>query len=281
MKGNIFSLEEFSVYDGPGIRTSVFLKGCPLRCTWCHNPEGQLFESEIVKSPNGCVSCGSCIRYLSEVNGRAVLSEESIKHCPMNLIRRCGEEISAEELCGKILKNERILKNGGGVTFSGGEPLSQSEFVFECIDILRGRLHTAIQTSGYCKKEVFELALKKADHFLYDLKIINEDKHKKFTGVSNKLILENFKALAKSGKDCVIRTPLIPEVTDTEENITDIATVLKENGINYIEVLPYNKMAGAKYKMVMREFTPGFDERIEVNPHTEIFKDFGINVKIM
>ena len=281
MIGNIFSIEEFSVYDGPGIRTTVFLKGCPLRCSWCHNPEGQKFESEIVKSPNGCIGCGNCIKTAKMVEGNMVLTEESIKNCPMDLIRVCGDKMTAEELCIKLLKNERILKNGGGITFSGGEPLSQSEFLFECLRILRGRLHTAIQTCGYCSRDKFQKALSLADYFLFDLKLIDEKAHIKYTGVSNKLILENFKMLAQSGVEFIARTPLIPRVTDTRENLLSIAKILKENGVNQIELLPYNKMAGGKYKLVMREYAPDFDENQEVNIHEDIFQKYQIKTKIM
>lgn len=281
MVGNVFSIEEFSVYDGPGIRSTVFLKGCPLRCSWCHNPEGQLRETEIVRSPNGCIECGNCQRLGKTENGRFVLTDECIKNCPMNLIRACGDEMTAEELCRKVLKNERILKNGGGVTFSGGEPFAQSEFMFACLSILKGRLHTAIQTSGYCDEDVFKTALQLSDYFLFDLKLIDDSLHKRYTGVSNKKILNNFKLLVQSGNDFVVRTPLIPNVTDTEENLSAIAQLLDENGVRYIELLPYNKMAGAKYKLVLRSYRPDFDETAEVNTRIDLFKKYNISVKIM
>lgn len=281
MIGNIFSIEEFSVYDGPGIRTTVFLKGCPLRCSWCHNPEGQRSESEIVRSPNGCIGCGNCERTSVEIDGRYVMTDESIKSCPMNLIRNCGNKMTSEELCLKLLKNERILNNEGGVTFSGGEPFLQSNFMFECLSNLKGRLHTAIQTCGYCDTETFKKALDLSDYFLLDLKLIDEEKHKKYTGVSNKRILQNFSALVKSGVDFVVRIPLIPGVTDTTENLTDIAMLLKNNNVRYTELLPYNKMAGGKYKMLMREYTPDFDESVEPLARENIFNNIGIKTKIM
>ena len=281
MQGKVFSIEEFSVFDGPGIRTSVFLKGCPLRCSWCHNPEGQSKDTEIVKSPNGCIGCGNCIKTAKKENGKIILTEESIKKCPGNLIRVCGETISDEDLCIKLLKNKRILEKGGGITFSGGEPLYQSEFIFSCIEKLKGKLHTAIQTSGFCDIATFKRALALADYFLYDLKIIDESLHKKYTGVSNKKILENFSLLAKSGVDFVVRTPLIPGVTDTDENLEGIARILSENNVGYIELLPYNKMAGGKYKLVMREYKPDFDETKAVSFGEDIFRKYNIDFKIM
>ena len=281
MTGTVFSIEEFSVYDGPGIRTTVFLKGCPLRCSWCHNPEGQEKSSEIVRSPNGCISCGKCEEHAVNFDGRTKYTKESILNCPKNLLRICGEEYEPDTLCRKLLKNEQILKNGGGITFSGGEPFMQSDFLFECLTLLKGKLHTAIQTSGYCSKDTFEQALTLSDYFLFDIKLVNTLEHIKHTGVSNSHILENFLFLAKSGKNFTVRIPLIPTVTDTEKNISDIAKLLKNHGIQQAELLPYNKMAGGKYAMTGRKYSPLFDETVEVTPRTEIFSRFGIKTKIL
>ena len=280
-KGTIFSIEEFSIYDGPGIRTTVFLKGCPLKCTWCHNPEGQNQNPEIIRSPNGCIGCKKCTDNAIIKNGKTIFTDESIKKCPMNLLRICGEITDIEELCDKLLKNKRILENGGGVTFSGGEPLMQSEFLFSCLDILKNKLHTAIQTSGFCKEEIFDIALKKSDYFLYDLKIADNNLHKKYTGVSNTVIIKNFLKLAHSNKDFTVRLPLIPNITDTKDNITQFAELLSDNNINYIELLPYNKMAGGKYAMLQREYKPNFDEKAEVNTNEDIFKKYNIKIKIL
>lgn len=281
MEGVIFSIEEFSVYDGPGIRTSVFLKGCPLRCSWCHNPEGQSREIQIVRSPNGCIGCGNCTSNAVSVGGKLRFTEESIRQCPMNLLRYCGETINSDDLCKLLLKNRRILNRGGGVTFSGGEPLAQSNFLFACLRLLKGNLHTAIQTSGFCSAGVFREALSLADYFLFDLKLADPALHQKYTGVSNEPILRNFTALAESGRDFTIRIPLIPGVTDTEENLSAIAQLLQQRHVGYVELLPYNKMAGGKYAMVLQDYDPGFDEQAEPQPRTEIFRSFGITAKIL
>lgn len=281
MKGTVFSIEEFSVYDGPGIRTSVFLKGCPLRCAWCQNPEGQIHTPEIVRSPNGCLHCGRCESVAKKSDGSIIFTEESIKSCPRGLLRVCGEELTSEELCSKVLKNERILKKDGGVTFSGGEPLMQSEFLCECLSSLHSRLHTAVQTSGFATKESFEKVMELADYFLFDIKIVDSTLHKKYTGVTNETIIENFSTLAKSGKDFVVRTPLIPTVTDTSDNLENIARLLRSHGIKYIELLPYNKMAGGKYAMLGRSYKVDFDESLEPEAHMEIFENYGINAKIL
>lgn len=275
MSGTVFSIEEFSVYDGPGIRTTVFLKGCHMRCQWCHNPESRRFEPEIVKNPNGCLQCGRCT-----ADGGA-LSEKSISACPMNLIRRCGGIYQPHELCEKILKNRRILARGGGVTFSGGEPLSQADFVAECCDIIGEQLHKALQTAGFCDGESFKRLLAKVDYVLFDLKIIDNALHKRYTGVGNESILSNFETLCKSKKDFCVRIPLIPTVTDTQENIESICKIMKKQGADYAELMPYNKMAGGKYAMLGKSYSPDFDDTVPCRTQQEIFEKHNIKIKIM
>ena len=273
----VFSVEEFSVFDGPGMRTSVFLCGCPLRCEWCHNPEGQSFKNHIVRSPNGCTKCGECIKRASVIDGKRVFSEESIKNCPNNLLRYCAVEYTPESLCKKLEKNFRILNaGGGGVTFSGGEPTSNSEFLLDCLKLLEGKTNRAVQTCGYCSPELFSKVLDNCDYMLFDVKLIDDGEHKKYTGVSNENILKNFKTLVSSKKDFVIRTPLIPTVTDTEKNIRGIAELLSLHGVKYIELLPYNKFAGSKYQLDGRVYAPSFDENVPVALRHEIFAEYGI-----
>lgn len=280
MTGTVFAIEEFSVFDGPGIRSSVFLKGCPLRCSWCHNPEGQRSEPEIVRSPNGCIGCGSCERLAIKKDGRTFFTPESITGCPMGLLRACGERLEPEALVKRLLKNERILKAEGGVTFSGGEPLAQSAFLSECLRLLRGRLHTAVQTSGYADGESFDGVLELTDYFLFDLKLFYRDEHIRYCGVPNDKILRNFHSLVQSGKDFTVRIPLIPTVTDTEKNITGICSLLAKCGVGYAELLPYNKMAGGKYALVGRKYEPDFDEGAQMRTRVEIFDSYGIKAKI-
>ena len=280
-KGLVFAIEEFSVFDGPGIRTTVFLKGCPLKCSWCHNPEGQSFFPQIVKSPNGCISCGSCIKAARSA-GCSGLSVESISACPRNLIRLSGTEYSPEEIIVLLLKNKRIFDSaGGGVTFSGGEPLSQPEFLLEALKGLSGKLNRCIQTSGYAPNEVFSDVLKETDYFLYDLKVLNPELSLKYTGADVSIILKNFDTLIKSGKEFTVRIPLIPSVTDTKENVRAIAELLSGYGITYAEALPYNKMAGAKYAMCQREYEPQFDPQGQVYLPVNDFKEKGIELKIL
>ena len=274
----VFSIEEFSTFDGPGVRTTVFLKGCPLRCEWCHNPEGQSADQEWVKSPNGCLHCGACLRAGKRLeNGKAELTMASAAVCPRNLIRLSGDSYEPQELCDKILKNAKILTDlGGGVTFSGGEPLLDHKYLMKCLDILGCRVHRAVQTSGYASAKVFAEVLKRVEYVLYDLKIIDGAAFKRYCGADNALILENYRTLAKSGVPFVTRVPLIPGVTDTTENLSAIAAFMRENGVKYVETLPYNKMAGSKYAMLGREYKPSFDGEKEVNTGEEVFAGYGI-----
>lgn len=274
MLGRIFSIEEFSTFDGPGMRCTVFMKGCPLRCQWCHNPEGQLFETQVIRSPNGCIGCGTCVR--------TGMTEESISLCPMHLLRKCGQEYTPEGLVDHLKNNlDMLTLVGGGITFSGGEPLSQSGFVLACLKLLEGRTHRAVQTSGYCPESVFREILQNTDYMLFDLKLMDKELHKRFTGVENDGILRNYKLLAASGVDFITRIPLIPGVNDTAENIEATAQFMASLGVKRIELLPYNKAAGAKYKSVGREYTIDFDDSTEPLPHKDIFSQYEIEVHVL
>lgn len=273
----IFSIEEFSVFDGPGIRTTVFLKGCPLRCSWCHNPEGQSHTNEIIKAQSGCIGCGACIKA-----GNGKITEASINACPNRLLRYSAQAYTPQTLLQKLEGNFDILNmSGGGITFSGGEPLSHPDFLADCLTLLQGNIHTALQTSGYCDRNVFARILTLTDYFLYDIKLVDEDDHIRYTGVSNKKILQNFDILAASGKPFTVRTPLIPGVTDTTENLMGIAQLLSEKQIDRIELLPYNNAAGGKYAAIGRKFTPDFDETLPVNPQIALFERYGIQANIL
>ena len=274
MKGTIFSIEEFSTFDGPGMRCTVFLKGCPLRCQWCHNPEGQLFEPQIVRSPNGCIDCGTCVR--------TGMTEESIPLCPRHLLRKCGKDYTPESLIESLESNLSMLSMmGGGITFSGGEPLSQSDFVLACLKLLKGRIHRAVQTSGFCSSEVFREVLENTDYVLFDLKLMDSEKHRHYTGVGNRRILQNYRTLALSGTEFITRIPLIPGVNDTAENLEATAQFMAACGVKRIELLPYNKAAGAKYKSVGREYAVDFDGSAQPQPHEEIFSQYDIEVQVL
>lgn len=276
MTGTVFSIEEFTVYDGPGIRTTVFLKGCPLRCCWCHNPEGQEPHPQVVRNPNGCIGCGRCEASAVTEDGGIRYTEESIRACPRGLLRVSGEVWEAPALCAHLLKNKALYADGGGVTFSGGEPLARAPFLLECLERLQGQVHTAVQTCGYAHHDTFRQVLERCDYMLYDLKLADPALHKQYTGVSNAPILHNLDTLARSGKPFVIRIPLIPGVTDTEENLAGLAALLQSYGIAYAELMPYNPLAGSKYPLVGRAYAPGFDETRPVETHPEVFAAHGI-----
>ena len=279
--GMIFSMEEFSLQNGPGIRTTVFLKGCPLRCVWCHSPDGQSFQEEMIRSPNGCLGCGACTKKGLEICGKPVLVAESAEVCPQNLIRQCGTRYTSHELVTKLLKSENILRTHGGVTFSGGEPLAQADFLDECLRLLDGRLHRAIQTSGFAAPERFSKVLKNCDYVLYDLKLMDDRLHQRYCGQSNQTILKNYQTLAASGIHFITRIPLIPTVTDTRENLDETARFLRDNRVNRVELLPYHALTGSKYAMVGRTYRPPFDESQKPQLHLDIFQAYQIEVKIL
>ena len=251
MKGLIFDIKEFAVHDGSGIRTTVFMKGCPLRCAWCHNPEGLSPKKELYISQNNCTCCGLCRRQCNHVECKPF--GRCLHICPQDLVRIAGEEWEAEALAKKLLRYEGIFNStGGGVTVSGGEPLLQAEFCRELLGLLRGRVHTAIETSGYASIEDFKSVVGLCDFVFMDIKLADSDGHKKYTGVDNGIILENAQWLKASGKPHTFRTPLIPNITDTPENLDAISAIV---GDSSWEKLPYNELAPVKYKNVGREYT--------------------------
>ena len=245
MNGVIFDIKEMAVHDGPGIRTTVFFKGCPLRCKWCHNPEGLTVEPQLMYKQARCIKCGRCKTECNHPECQPF--GKCIRVCPQNCLEISGRTVDAKELAKELKENAEILGDSfGGFTFSGGEPLAQPKFLIELMDELKD-YHLCIETSGYAKTEVFSEILEKLDFVIMDIKIADSELHKKYTGVSNSRILENFETLRKSGKPYLIRTPLIPNITDTKENLDAIKELI---GASEWERLPYNKMAGAKYKML-------------------------------
>lgn len=251
MKGLIFDIKEFALQDGGGIRDTVFFKGCPLRCVWCHNPEGLSREKELYVRKARCTSCGLCRRPCAHPDcapfGRC------LHICPQNLVSVAGEEWESDKLAAHLLRHKSIFEEtGGGVTLSGGEPLLQADFCVELLSQLFGKVHVAIETSGYASAKTFEKVISKCDLVMMDLKLASPAAHKEFTGVDNAPILQNAKRLQESGKKHLFRVPLIPSITDTEENLRGIAEIAAKSPV---ELLPYNTMAAAKYPNVGREFT--------------------------
>ena len=266
MTGTVFDIKEFSLHDGPGGRVTVFLKGCPLRCKWCHNPEGLKTEKQLLVKTAQCTNCGLCKQGCDHPECQPF--GRCIKVCPKNLVRVCGTEFEAKDLADKILEYSDFFElNNGGVTFSGGEPLLQHNFVKEVCSHL-ANVHKAIQTSGYADEEIFKSTIKCFDYVMMDIKIADREKHKEYTGVYNDVILNNFEFLKNSGIPYIIRVPLIPDITDTEENLKGISEIV---GSSPVELLSYNQMAGAKYESVGMEYSLTKDKNKE--PDLTIFKN--------
>ena len=223
----ITEIQRFSIHDGPGIRTTVFLKGCPLKCAWCHNPEAISYSQEILKYPEKCIGCGRCDDGC--YSGARVV---------------CGKPMSTDEVLSEILRDKPYYGEDGGLTLSGGEPLSHRDFSLELLQKCRKNgIHTAIETSGYAQETVFQEMLKRLDFVYMDVKFFDNHLHKLYTGVDNTLIKNNFRILQKSGKPYIIRTPLIKGITDNEENLKQIKQFI---GNSPWEQLPENALAKSK-----------------------------------
>lgn len=280
MTGVVFDIKEFAVYDGPGVRTTVFLKGCPLRCQWCHNPEGLSREPQLMVSRAACVNCGACRRVCE--NETCISCGKCIPYCRLGLRKLAGQRMEAASLAQRLLRGRRLMEeSGGGITFSGGEPLMQWDFVEEVISCLDG-LHTAIETSGYAPDEVFLRMTRAVDYIMMDLKQTDPDLHKKYTGVDNAPILRHADMLCAGDKPFVIRVPLIPGVNDTEQHLSAVADRIRgAKMLMRVELLPYHKTAGAKYGMAGMEYKPDFDTEKPVRAWPEIFEKRGIPVMIL
>lgn len=297
--GIIFDIKRYAIHDGPGIRTTVFFKGCALRCAWCHNPEGLNPEKELVYLPSRCLeSCTACVTacrqeaitrrngVLTIDRGRCRLAGDCGLACPTEALRVIGREMSVAEVIAELTK-DRIFydTSGGGVTFSGGEPLQQPEFLNALLETCRiENLPTAVDTSGHAPWEVLEMIRDKTDLFLYDLKVMGDQKHRAMTGVSNAVILENLKRLAELKKSVRVRLPLIAGWNDGAEDIRALREFLASlSDVKDISLLPYHRLGSQKYKNLNiptgeREFTPPSQARI--NDIRAEFENSGFHVKI-
>lgn len=252
MKGTVFDVQRFSIHDGPGIRTTVFLKGCTLRCLWCHNPESQKREPELGFFSHKCTMCGACKKVCEKAFERGcVRCGKCAEVCPTGARELFGKERSGEEVFSVIKRDkEYYLTSGGGVTVSGGEPLLQADF---CAEILRlckeAGIHTAVETAGNVPWENFLKVLPFCDLFLYDVKVMDEDKHRELTGSDNKLILANAEKLRALKKDILFRTPVVPGYND--DQMDKIAAFCGKNH----ELLAYHEIGKSKYQALGREYT--------------------------
>jgi len=269
-EGTIFKIKRFSVHDGPGIRTSVFLKGCPLDCIWCHSPEGISSEISVWYDQSLCIACGECVKSCTEkalelvshsepksqplviINRKLCrLNGDCVKICPTGAIQFTGSKIGVFDVMNEIEKDILYYRiSGGGVTLTGGEPLCQPDFSRNILEeCKKSNIHTAIETCLFCERETITHISDFVDLFIVDLKIFNLTQHIRYTGKSNEIIKENFKYIAKSGKPVLIRIPMINGITDTEENKNAFERFVHDiNSRIPIEYLSYNPLAENNYK---------------------------------
>lgn len=252
MTAMIFNIQRYSLHDGPGIRTTVFFKGCNMRCLWCHNPESQNFGEELMFDREKCVKCGKCVEYCKkaftpdcEKCGRCYAV------CRVGARKKCGDKYTVSEVFEKISADRDYYDvSGGGVTLSGGEPLLQSDFALEVLKKCRNaKIHTAVETAGNVPYGVIEKILPFTDLFLFDIKCIDGEFHKKLTGSSNSIILENAERLKREPCELLFRMPVVPGFNDGEA-----AAVAEFAGDTKIELMPYHNFCSSKYESLGREF---------------------------
>lgn len=295
--GTVFNIQKYSIHDGPGIRTTVFLKGCPLACSWCHNPESIAPRPEIVFWDNKCISCGDCVKTcpkeamqvveqtVRKEAANCIGCEACVEVCPTGAIEQVGKKMTKAEVLKEIEKDRVFYEeSGGGVTFSGGECLMQPEFLTGLLTDCKARgLHTALDTSGYASWQTIAGLKDAVDLFLYDLKLMDEEQHRKYTGVSNKLILENLQKLAKNGKLIWIRVPVIPGINDDDANLQALGAFLHSLQIRDVFLLPYHGIAANKYARMGKDYQ---FSALESPSHEQLeamqlgLQTFGLNVQI-
>lgn len=255
MRANIFDISKASYVDGPGIRTTVFFKGCNLKCAWCHNPESQSKKTEMLFYKNRCTGCGKCKEKCAYSLEKCDFCGRCVLFCPHDAREICGKEYTVDEVFYEIVKDKSFYEaSGGGVTFSGGECMLQIDFLEEILKKCKNEgIHTALDTTGHVSFDKFERILPYADMFLYDVKIVDFEKHKKYVGAPNELIFDNLKRLIALRKRVWVRVPVIAGINDTAEEILAIKELAK--GAEKIELLPYHAMGEHKYEALGKPLT--------------------------
>lgn len=247
--GVVFDIRELTIHDGPGLRTTVFLKGCPLHCAWCHNPEGRSRQPQLLHGPNGD--------------------------------RLAGRSYRADELAG-LLNRQAPLLADGGVSFSGGEPLMQAPFLEAVLERLEG-LHTVVGTTGFAPAKDFLRVVRRCDLVLFDLKLMDPEAHRRWAGGDNRVILDNLRRLAELGSAYVVRVPLVPGVTDTDANLRAIARHVRAlpGPPPRVELLPYNRAAGGKYAACGLEWRPDYEEAVPCRADLGPFDELQLEARVL
>ena len=262
MHGLVFDIKKYSIHDGPGIRTTVFFKGCPLSCWWCHNPESQSSDLEMILHDNRCIRCGACVdtcphQAITWIDGEPITDRAKCERCATcaescyaDARERVGREMTVEQVMAEIERDIAFYdESRGGVTFSGGEPLLQRDFLLALLQACRAKeIHTVVDTSGFAAWDTFERIRDCVDLFLYDLKLMDDAKHCEFTGVPNQPILQNLQKLSERGHNLSVRVPIVPGINDDDENIRQIGEFVSTlPHINGLDILPYHNIALDKY----------------------------------
>ena len=293
-KGITFNIQKFSIHDGPGIRTTVFFKGCPLRCEWCSNPESQIKNVQILHDQSKCSYCLSCVAAcpngaITHEDNKIIINEDKcvgcltcVNSCPNKALSYEGDYQTIEEIVDICMQDiDFYEESGGGVTISGGEGMSQPEFLKKLIaELKKNSVHVAIETTGYVKKETFEELARELDLLLFDVKHYDREKHYNGTKVYNDLIVENLKWAIDNGIEVLPRIPVIPDFNDSLEDAEGLAKLLVEVGAKKVQLLPFHQFGEKKYELLNRNYKYKNKKALypeDLEEYQKIFEDKGLN----